>query len=333
MGKTNSAEPKSERIIQIQLILMNAPHGKMSVNDMAAKTGVSTDTIYRYIRKNILNSVGIQFENGWLEIDRNNALIRVGLNLDEAMALHLATRLLATRMDRRNTHASTAISKLSQAIEPISKPVSRMMRNTADDLGSLDKWSEPGFIEVIEVLTEAIAWGRKVRITYFTERIGEERIYTLSPYWLEPYAVGKSIYVVGPVDDADGIQIFKVDRIQSVDLTLNTYEIPESFNPQKLFKDAWGIWFSGGKKERVVLRFSPAKAARVKQSRWHPSESFEDQEDGSLIWSAEVVNWTEMLPWIHGWGAGVEVLEPHELRQKVIEEVFAMVDLYKDNKA
>ena len=45
--------------------------------------------------------------------------MNVCLNLDEAMAVHLATRLLTTRMDRQNPHAAAALRKLGLALEKL----------------------------------------------------------------------------------------------------------------------------------------------------------------------------------------------------------------------
>ncbi len=66
----------------------------------------------------------------------------------------------------------------------------------------------------------------------------------------------------------------------------------------------------------MVLKFHHDVAQRVKETRWHRSEkSPEELSDGSVIWRAWVAEPQEMLPWIRGWGADVEVLEPKELRK------------------
>lgn len=40
-------------------------------------------------------------------------------------------------------------------------------------------------------------------------------------------------------------------------------------------------------------------------------------------------HWLELLPWILGWGADVEVVAPSELRQKVAESLTAGAALYR----
>jgi CRISPR-associated endonuclease/helicase Cas3 len=52
-------------------------------------------------------------------------------------------------------------------------------------------------------------------------------------------------------------------------------------------------------------------------------------EDGSLLWRAQVAEPLEMMPWIRGWGADVEVLEPENLREAIEKEVHGLMDVYK----
>jgi predicted DNA-binding transcriptional regulator YafY len=44
-------------------------------------------------------------------------------------------------------------------------------------------------------------------------------------------------------------------------------------------------------------------------------------EDGTLIWRAFIAEPREMLPWIRGWGADVEVIVPMELRKSIAQEL------------
>jgi CRISPR-associated endonuclease/helicase Cas3 len=80
----------------------------------------------------------------------------------------------------------------------------------------------------------------------------------------------------------------------------------------------------------VKLRFSPTPAAirRLKESKWHPLERVTDTADGGCLWCADVAEPREMLPWIRGWGADCEVLEPRELRETMMGETKAMAEQY-----
>ncbi|HUW14960.1 MAG TPA: WYL domain-containing protein, partial [Anaerolineae bacterium] len=52
------------------------------------------------------------------------------------------------------------------------------------------------------------------------------------------------------------------------------------------------------------------------------------QADGSLIWRARVAEPQEMLPWIRGWGADVEVVEPKDVRDRMAGEARRLAEVY-----
>jgi predicted DNA-binding transcriptional regulator YafY len=51
--------------------------------------------------------------------------------------------------------------------------------------------------------------------------------------------------------------------------------------------------------------------------------------DGSLEWRAQIGDATEILPWVLGWGATVEVLAPSALREAVAAEYRAAAARYR----
>ncbi len=80
----------------------------------------------------------------------------------------------------------------------------------------------------------------------------------------------------------------------------------------------------------VKLRFAPNPGVirRLEESIWHPLERIEPTEDGGRIWSVEIAEWREMLPWIRGWGADVEVLEPKGTARGAGEEAKRLARVY-----
>jgi CRISPR-associated endonuclease/helicase Cas3 len=153
--------------------------------------------------------------------------------------------------------------------------------------------------------------------------------YDFAPYFIEPYAVGQTTHVIGWREPPGAVRTFKLERIQRIELTPQPYTIPEDFDPHEKLADAWGIWYTEAEPVEVVLRFHPRVAHRVRETRWHRNEQTEEQPDGSLIWQAQVAEPQEMLPWIRGWGADVEVLAPGELREALIKEARRIALLYQ----
>jgi CRISPR-associated endonuclease/helicase Cas3 len=249
-----------------------------------------------------------------LKIDRNADLINLNINLHEAMAFHLASRLLATRMDRKNPHAASALRKLGLSMEKWASRLSQHVILSADMMDGEVQKDDANYVRVLEVLTEGWANSQKVKIWHRSERINKTFEYTVSPYFIEPYAIGQTTQLICFSEPPGAIRTYKIERIERAEKTNDSYKIPEIFDPRALLADAWGIWYTDREPTTVVLRFSQRVANRVKESLWHPSQKLVDQDDGSTIWQATIAEPQEMLPWIRGWGADCEVLEPTTFR-------------------
>ena len=326
------AANKAERLLQIEQLLLAHPEG-LTQAELARRLGVDRSTILR----NLADAPKHIYEepDGRLKIDRRADLINVRLNLHEALAVHLAARLLATRMDRQNRHAAAALRKLGHAIERWAARLSQHVLQAADVMDDAARRDDPVYLSVLECLTEAWANERKVRIWHQPETGEEVLEYLLSPYFIEPYAIGQTTHIIGKARLLEGrgwsvekMRTFKIERIRRAELTTEAYRIPDDFDPRIYLADAWGIWTSEKDPVEVTLRFSSRVARRVQESRWHRSERTEPQPDGSLVWRAQIAEPKEMLPWIRGWGADVEVLGPEGLRGTLEAEVRKMARVY-----
>jgi len=311
---------RNEAIINL---LLDHPEG-LRPAQIASQLGVNRSTISRYAR---LPACIYQDEQGRWRVDRALLPIEIEFSLDEALAVHLATRMLATRTDRQNPHAASAIHKLSKATARMAPLISRSLRLSAD-------WIEEATLrddlyrQALETLARAWAESRKVRILHRSMRTNELAEFILKPYFIEPNAIGQSTYVIGPREPDDALRTLKIERIENVELLDEHYDIPEEFDATSLLASAWGIWLSDHDPVEIQLRFSPKVARRVSETRWHTSERIEELEDGGLLWTATVAEPREMLPWIRGWGAEVEVLSPLELRDMLLDELRRLNQLY-----
>jgi len=327
MAPTYSPRNKAGRLAQIVTMLSVNPDG-LTQAEIARRLNVHRSTITRYI-PDLPGYIYIDdLDDGKWKLDQSAYEFNICLNIHEAMAIHLATRLLATRMERQNPHAASAIRKLSFALEKIAPRISNHLQKSANAIDDPARKQDPTYLHSLETLTRAWAELRKVEVSHLSEN-GEIHDYVFSPYFIEPYAIGQSTYVFGLREPPGVIRTFKIERLTSVELTGAKFAIPDSFDPQTLLADAWGIWFTEEDPVEVVLRFTEKVARRVKETRWHQSEEVEDQPDGSLIWKAFISEPQEMLPWIRGWGADVEVMGPEGLRKALKREVQRLAQLYK----
>lgn len=319
---------KAARLDQIEKLLLTHPEG-MTQAELARRLGVNRSTILR----NLADLQAPVYEEGWRHfIDRSAYLVNVRFSLHEAMAVHLATRLLATRFDRQNPHAAAALRKLGIALERLAPCISQHLLQSADGMDDQGQRFDPGYLRALEVMT--LAWAEKIGVQiWYRKPGGDVSVYRFCPYFVEPGAVGFSTYVIGYAEPPGALRTLKVERIERIETTREGYDIPPDFDPMKLLGDAWGIWYTEGEPVEVTLRFGQRAARRVRETRWHRSEQVSEEKDGSLLWRAWVAEPQEMLPWIRGWGADVEVLAPEELRAELIDEARRISALYSVTSA
>jgi predicted DNA-binding transcriptional regulator YafY len=101
---------------------------------------------------------------------------------------------------------------------------------------------------------------------------------------------------------------------------------PEEIKEQ--IEERYGIFFTGPA-TRVVLRFTPAGARRVRDQVWFPGQESEIRDDGSLVLKFPVADFREVIRDILPFAAEVEVLEPAELRRLIATTIEKMVGIYR----
>jgi CRISPR-associated endonuclease/helicase Cas3 len=319
------AANKAERLLQIEALLLAHPAG-LTQAEIARRIGVNRSTVYRYLPDLARFSV-YETDDGRLAIDRDHYLMNVRLTLHESLAIHLAARLMATRTDKQNPHGGAALRKLGLALEELAPRVSEHLKVSAEVMEDQAQRHDPVYLNALETLTRAWSLGRKV---WLKHQMPDGRVYeyTFAPYFIEPYAVGRTTHVIGWREPPDALRTFKIERIRAIRLLDETYQTPAGFDPREKLADAWGIWYTETDPVEVVLKFHPRVAHRVRETQWHRSQETENLSDGSLLWRAKVAEPQEMLPWLRGWGADVEVLAPEELRDQVAEEARRLARTY-----
>jgi len=316
---------KAARLQKIVHLLYRNPHG-LSTAELSRHCGVTMRTVQRDLKD--LEAAGIpvwEGDDGRYGVTQGYYLPPVHFNLEEAGALYLAARLLASYSDEHNPLVVHALAKLAGVLpETIAEHIHHTVRALAY------RREDRAFAEIIRTMVLGWATGRRVRIWH--QAAGSENVheYLFSPYILEPSSVGYATYVIGYSSWFEDIHTFKVERIQAAQLTEETFEVPADFDGAQLLQNAWGVMYGpAGEESEVVLRFSPATARRVEESVWHPSQKIEPCEDGGCLLRVWVAHPMEMKPFIRSWGPECEVLAPEWLRQEIADEMGRVARLYQ----
>lgn len=316
------------RLLSVASILYSRGSGDqgVAVTEIAELTGMTTRTIYRDIRA-LEEELGVpvfQAGRGRYGIERKYFLPPLRLSLPEAVVLFLSSRLIARWSDEYDQAVISAFTKLADLLpQPIARHVAAAMLS----VGRADP-NEP-FTRNFAQVAQAWADGRVIEFDYEPAG-GEKRRARVRPYFLEPDAAGRSVYLIGHDETVDAMRTLKVERMRNVTLTADRYEIPDEFDPDRWLAHSWGIWSSDGTNVvEVRLVFDASVAHRVHESIWHRSQELRDLPDGRVELIVKVAGIVEIRPWIMSWGDAVEVLEPPELRQVVATAAGRLAERYR----
>ncbi|HEQ70904.1 MAG TPA: WYL domain-containing protein, partial [Spirochaetia bacterium] len=239
-------------------------------------------------------------------------------------------RLFSSRTDKPSPHACSAVRKLGNCLKPYSERLSGFLLTTASGIERRVSSQDNQYVSVLEKLTRAWSDGVWVKLDYFSKKSGEIHCYHFAPWFIQPYPAGFTVYVIGFCREKNHRITLKVERIRDVELLKEQYDIPDSFNPEELFQDAWGIWYGDGDPVDVILKFSSGVADRVTETIWHKSQEIVRAATGEVTFRASVAEPLEMVPWIRGWGSDCEVIAPRNLRDFMREEIRKLEGLYSD---
>ncbi|HEY3231786.1 MAG TPA: transcriptional regulator [Roseiflexaceae bacterium] len=314
-------QSKAARLRRIEHRLYNTPRGLRAV-DLAEYCGVDRRTIYRDLVSLEEMGVPVWQDGGRYGIDRESYLSTIRLNLNEAVALFFAARLLAHHSDEHNPHVVSALSKLAAGLPDTT--ISSHIARAADAIRT--KPLRADYVRALEAITRAWADRRRVTIQYraasgvLTERV-------ICPYFLEVSRSEPASYVIAHDDLRGALRTFKLERVVAAEILDSGYTIPDDFDPYEHLAASWGVMDEV--EVEVRLRFAPSVASRVKESVWHHSQRVRDTGDGGCELTMRVGGIREVRAWVLGWGADVEVLAPPALRDEVHEHAARMVELYK----
>jgi proteasome accessory factor B len=315
---------KSDRLLEVQILFRQRPEGVRTA-EIASLLGICQRTARRYLAELSERGRLPVYPDGrvWKLMEKARFdLLPVRLDLDEALALYLSARLLSAHSDKHNTHVVSALHKLASAMP---QPIGRHIVRTAESV--VRRRVYPGYLENLEKLTRAWAGHLQVRLRYRNPRAAEITERVFDTYFIDPSFVGCACYVIGHDHLRGEIRVFKVERIEQVELLGTTFEVRSDFDPFAYLAHAWGV-MGGTELTEVRLRFAAGVAYRIRESDWPGVVKVEDEDGSGCVMTLRVSHVLEMKPWIRGWGADCEVLAPESLRAEIAAEMRKAAAIY-----
>ncbi len=312
---------QAQRLLRIYLALANARAG-LTVQELIERTGVTRRTINRDLavlhddhlvrcvhiddrgrkRWSILPAGpagGVTFTRGeLLALCLGRSMLSFAQGTELYASMSDAFQKVADRLGSRDIEALDLDRKLFAV--PDAPPINI---------------ETEAFDDCLNELLTAVLRSNQIEIDYPSSRGDAVRTWLVDPLTLAYYR-GR-LYLVARVRDGDTIRLFAVHRVIDARWLRNTtIDVPDGYRPASLFSNRFGI-FQGSDPTTVAARFSAGPARYARERLWHASQQCIDLADGGceLKWNVPVT--PELVSWLLSFGAGVAVLEPATLRERI----------------
>ncbi|UFP94654.1 helix-turn-helix transcriptional regulator [Gloeobacter morelensis] len=327
------------RLLKIQQLLLASENGltPRQLHEALSKLGHPFDIKERRLYDD-LQFLAETLEEGTFFNDNGRYRVvlsggQVALTAQEAqfclrLVAGLSTRVLTreTRRQRENLFRRAGnlypllMEKVKSPPEQILFPVTYQLEDEADQ----------GVM--FATLTSAIEAKKQVNLQFKDSSLGQ--VLGCCPLRLLFYI--RAWYLIGYCNPPSGLKkkmrrqlcALRLDNIEQAEVLIAGFKLSEQMNVDAALDRAWGLNFYDPICE-AVLRFSPALAERIERNRRHPTATLERQSDGSLIFKVFYYEGSlDFRQWVRQYGPEVEVREPAQLREQMIQDWQTALGLY-----
>ncbi len=300
-----------------------------AVQDLSDELQCNSRTVYRDLEA--LQTAGfpifnerVEGRNHWSLLDAVKHQLPIPLSLPELMALYFSRGMLKVFKDTVFYDSlETLFQKIKATLPP---PYIDQLDRMKNSLGVSPSPHKPygRFSEVINQANEAAVEKTVIDIVYFAMGAQKETRRKVAPYKI--WYFNGAFYLIAHCRLRDDIRIFALDRIQSLERTEEVFEPPEDFDAEEFMRASFGVF--QGEPVHVKVRFASDIGGYISEKIWHDSQELVTEEDGSVVFEADVAGVEEIKFWVMSWGGKAEVLEPETLRNDMQKEAEAMIALY-----
>lgn len=243
-----------------------------------------------------------------------------GLAIPEALTLSLAQQHLTSLMPvSMMNHLKPYFDAAHQRLD--SEPQPHRGRSWLDKVRTVPPTQPlipPKVLpEVQAVITEALLHERQVEIQY--RKRGEKKDAT---YRIHPLALvqrGPMLYLYCRMFDYEDAVTLAMNRITGATLLDEAAIYPKCFSLDETVEA--GIWgFGEGEMIAIELLFEPDYGEHLLETPLSKDQQVEELEGGRLKVTATVADTPQLRWWLMGFGAGVEVISPLNIRAELSAE-------------
>lgn len=190
----------------------------------------------------------------------------------------------------------------------------------------------------IDNINTAIEQGKKIRFTYTRkilregrQIVTESKTRTVSPYamtWQFDY-----YYLIGNYEKYDNLMNLRIDRIHSVEILdepirhfSEVSDYRDTFDVADYTRKLFGMF--GGNTQEIKLRCSNQILEQV-TDRFGDKIFITNVTENSFDFTVKAAVSDALVTWITNYSDKIEVLKPDQLKEKIVDRVEKILNIYK----
>lgn len=232
-------------------------------------------------------------------------LAQMKMAIDILSAENLSTyanNLQTIWLKMKSTAKTTSLSRIETDLEAILEAEGYAMRPLPKP-----KISPP----ILMGIRESIKACQKIRIIYHSRLKSETTERLIHPYGL---LYGMRHYLIAWCEASNGLRAFSLSNIKELTVSNESFIRDPDFNLRQHAARSFGAYQE--EPFKVIWKFSANVAEDVKENHFHPTQTIEPQEDGSVIVTFIAGGSKEMCWHLLTWEGEVEIIEPQALKEE-----------------
>lgn len=176
-------------------------------------------------------------------------------------------------------------------------------------------------------IMEAMTESHCIRIGYRKYTSSQAETFTLRPYAVKEYA--KRWYVVAYCVERDGLRVYGLDRVVSLDILQETFAMEKGFDVDELFATSFGIYLTDGPGQTITFRTSVTEARYLRDLPIHKSQVEIYSDDNHVTFSIFVCPDRNLIMEFCKYGSRIEVLSPENVRRETAAQLESAAAQYR----
>ena len=168
---------------------------------------------------------------------------------------------------------------------------------------------------LLSALREAITTSRLAKFRYLAQSTGQESWQRVRPLGL---LYGNRAFLVASSDWSEEPRLWRLANVSELHISDETFERDPDFDLERYAKRSFGTFQE--EPVEVILRFAPVAVRDASNFSFHPDQTTEANDDGSLTVRFEAGGIDEMCWHLFTWGESVTIEKPLRLRRRLAEK-------------